>query len=188
MGQTARLFIAVPVSDEVRRAAARLIAELRLSGADYKWVEPENLHLTLRFLGATPLERIPGIEAILRRAAQRPRFEISFGAVGAFDSWDDPRVVWLSADEGAAELAALAKLLGASEEGRPFSAHLTIGRRRSRSGLERLRAAANRAGLQGLRQAVEKVVLFESRLTPQGPKYLVRSEVMSGAHAGESTL
>ena len=180
MSQTARLFIAVPVSDEVRRAAARLIAELRLSGADYKWMQPDNLHLTLRFFGATPLERIPELEALLRRVAQRPRFEISFDSVGAFDSWDDPKVVWVGVDRGAAELAALAEALGASEEGRPFSAHLTIGRRRSRGGLERLRAAALQAGFQESRQIVDRVVLFESCLTPQGPKYVVRGEAPLG--------
>ena len=178
MSQTARLFIAVPVADEVRRAAARLIAELRLSGADCKWAEPGNLHLTLRFFGATPSERLPEIEAIMRRAAQRPRFEISFGGVGAFDSWDDPKVVWVGVGSGAAGLAALAEALGASEEGRPFSAHLTIGRRRSRSGLERLRAAALRAGFSELRQTVDRVVLFESQLTPRGPTYLVRRETL----------
>jgi 2'-5' RNA ligase len=176
MAQTARLFIAVPVCDEIRRAAAELIAGLRLSGADFKWVEPENLHLTLRFFGSTPLERLPEIEALMLRAAQRPRFEIAFGSVGAFSSWDDPKVVWVGLDSGALELAALAEALGASEEGRPFSAHLTIGRRRSRGGLERLKAAAERAGLPRLRQTVDRVVLFESRLTPQGPKYLVCRE------------
>lgn len=181
MSQTARLFIAVPAADDVRRAAARLITELRLAGADFKWVEPENLHLTLRFFGATPLDRVSRIEALLSRAARRPRFGISFGPVGAFDSWDDPKVVWVGVDRGAAELAALAETLGASEEGRPFSAHLTIGRRRSRGGLERLRAAALRAGFPDLRQDVDRIALFESRLTPRGPTYLVRREAPLGA-------
>jgi 2'-5' RNA ligase len=171
MPRTARLFIAVPVADVVRRAMARLIADLRLAGADYKWVEPENLHLTLRFFGATPLERIAEIESLMRRAAQRPRFEVSFGTLGAFDSWDDPKVLWLGVDKGEAELAALAEDLGAAEEGRRFSAHLTIGRSRGRRGLERLKAAALHAGLPELRQIVDKVVLFESRLTPKGPTY-----------------
>ena len=180
MSQTARLFIAVPVSDEVRLAAARLIAELRLSGADCKWVEPENLHLTLRFFGETPLERIPVIEHLMRRAAQRPQFEVSFGEVGAFDSWDDPQVVWVGVGSGAAGLAALADALRASAEGRPFSAHLTIGRRRSGTGWERLRAAALQAGSLESCQTVDRVVLFESRLTLRGPTYLVRGEALMG--------
>ncbi|MDD5627429.1 MAG: RNA 2',3'-cyclic phosphodiesterase [Elusimicrobia bacterium] len=173
---TARLFIAVPAADEVRRAAARLIAELRLSGADFKWVEPENLHLTLRFFGATPLERLPEIESLMGKAARRPRFAVSFGPVGAFNSWEDPKVLWVGVGQGAAELAALAESLGASAEGRPFSAHLTIGRRRGRGGGERLKAAARRAGFPELRQEVDRIVLFESRLTAQGPAYSIRKE------------
>jgi len=193
MGETARLFIAVPVAEEVRRAAARLIGGLRDSGADFKWVEPENLHLTLRFLGATPRDRLPEIEALLRRAAQRRRFEASFTGVGAFSSWDDPRVVWVGVGQGAGELAALAESLGPSEAGRPFAAHLTIGRRRGLDGLgaaARMRrrpddrkevrwsawAAAAQAGFPELRQMVDKIVLFESRLTPRGPVYLIRRE------------
>jgi 2'-5' RNA ligase len=178
--QTARLFIAVPVADEVRRAAARLIAELRLAGADYKWVEPGNLHLTLRFFGATPLERLAEIEVLMRRAAQRPRFEVSFGVVGAFDSWDDPKVVWVGVTKGGAELGALAKACGGAEEGRPFSAHLTIGRRRGTTGRDRLRAAALQSGFPELRQVVDRVVLFESRLTLRGPTYLSRGETLIG--------
>jgi 2'-5' RNA ligase len=178
MPGTARLFIAVPVAEEVRRSAAQLIAQLRLSGADYKWVEPENMHLTLRFLGATPLERIPELESLMVRAAKRPRFEIAFSSVGAFDSWDDPKVLWVGIARGAAELAALAEALGACEGGRPFSAHLTIGRRRSRNRLERLKAAARRDAFAEIRQAVERIVLFESRLTPLGPIYSACKEVV----------
>ena len=181
MGGTARLFIAVPVAEEVRRAAARLIGGLRDSGADFKWVEPENLHLTLRFLGATPLDRLPELEALLRRSAQRRRFEASFAGVGAFSSWDDPKVVWVGVGQGAGELAALAESLGPSEEGRPFAAHLTIGRRRGRRGLDELRGAAAKAGFPELRQVVDKVVLFESRLTTRGPIYSVRKEEVLAA-------
>ena len=176
MAQTARLFIAVPVADEVRRAECRLVDELRLAGADCKWVEPENLHLTLRFFGATPLDQLPQLEALLNQAAQMPRFEASFAGLGAFHSWENAQVVWVGVEQGAAQLAALAQALGASEEGRPFSAHLTIGRIRSRRGLDRLKAAAAKAFFSEVRQAVDKIVLFESRLTPQGPVYLVRKE------------
>jgi len=172
--QTARLFIAVPVADEVRRAAAGLIQELRASGADYKWVEPDNLHLTLRFLGATPLEGLPRIEELMRRAAQRPSFEVCFGGFGAFSSWQEPRVVWVGVGRGAAELAAIAADLGPTDDEKPHSAHLTIGRMRSRRNLERLVKAAAAARFQELHQKIGEIVLYESFLTPQGPVYAVR--------------
>ncbi len=173
---TARLFIAAPVSDEVRAAAARLISRLRASGADYKWVDPANLHLTLRFLGATSLDRLGELETLLRRAARRPAFEVVYEGVGAFPSWDDPKVVWVGVGQGAADLAALAAALGPAEEGRPFSAHLTIGRMRGRRDVARLKAAAG--GFAPLRQVVDRIILFESRLTPQGSIYAARQEAM----------
>lgn len=176
MPATARLFIALPVDEAVRSAAARLIAGLEKTGADYKWVEPRNLHLTLRFFGETPLERIPELEALLKSAARRPPFELVFSGLGAFPSWDEPRVVWLGVSQGDRELAELAAALGAGEEGRPFAAHLTLGRRRGRSGIEKLKEAVV-AGVPELRQQAARIALFDSRPTSAGPVYAVRKEV-----------
>ncbi|MBI5240914.1 MAG: RNA 2',3'-cyclic phosphodiesterase [Elusimicrobia bacterium] len=175
MPEAARLFIALPVDEAVRAAAARIISGLSRTGADYKWVEPQNLHLTLRFLGETPLERLPELGVLLETAARRPSFELVFSGLGAFSSWDDPKVVWLGVGRGTRELAELAAALGAEEEGRPFAAHLTLGRRRSRRGLGGLREAAA-AGAPELRQKAGRIVLFESRLTPEGPVYSARQE------------
>ena len=160
-------------SDEVRLAAAKLIETLRASGADVKWAEPENLHLTLMFFGATLPERLPQLEALMAQAAQRPAFRISFNGLGAFPSWDEPRVVWVGVGEGSRELVSLAEALGVSEE-RPFSAHLTIGRVRSRRSGEKLKAVAAQARFPELFQDVGSLVLYESRLTPQGPVYTIR--------------
>jgi len=176
-GGLARLFVAVPVAEEVRRAVAGLIEELSASGVDYKWVEPRNLHLTLRFLGATPLDRLGDIEALMRGAAQRPPFELAFGGVGAFSSWAEPRVIWVGVGAGAPELAAMAAALGPAEGGKPFSAHLTIGRMRSRRHLDRLEKAASQARFPDLRQTVGGIALYESQLTPQGPVYTARKEL-----------
>ena len=66
-----RLFFGLAVSDEVGAAAAALIERLRACGAEYRWVKPKGLHLTLNFLGETPLERLPALEEVLRRAARR---------------------------------------------------------------------------------------------------------------------
>jgi len=180
MPATARLFIALPVDEAVRSAAAKLIAELEKTGADYKWVAPRNLHLTLRFFGETPLERIPELEALLKAAARRPPFELVFSGLGAFSSWDDPKVVWLGVSQGARDLAELAAALGAGEEGRPFAAHLTIGRRRGRGDIEKLKEAVA-AGAPELRQQADRIALFESRSGSHGPVYSVRKEERLGA-------
>jgi len=171
-----RLFIAVPAAPDVRCAAAGIIAELRSAGADCSWVAPGNLHITLRFLGATPADRFPEVETLLLEAAQRPAFELGFGGLGVFASWEQPKVLWLGVLRGAAELCAMAAALGPPEAGRPFSAHLTFGRLRSRRNLERLRQTAASARLPDMSQRVDKLVLYESRLTPQGAVYTALRE------------
>ena len=171
-----RLFIAVPVSDDVRLWAAGLIARLRRTGADYRWVAAENLHLTLRFYGSVPEDRIPDIEAAMRTAAQRPVFDISFSGLGAFASWENPRVVWVGVGDGIAQLCELAAALGPPEEGRPFSAHLTLGRMRSRLNLDRLVEAVGAEPRPGLRQKAAGIRLYESRHTPQCSVYRVLNE------------
>lgn len=174
MSEALRLFIAVPVSDEVRLAAAKLIETLRACDADVKWVEPENLHLTLRFLGATAPERLPEIEALMAQVAVRPAFRLSYSGIGAFPSWKELRVVWVGLKEGVTELSEMAKALGPSPEGRPFAAHLTIGRVRRGGELEKV---ATEVRFPELSQNVDNLVLYESRLMPQGPVYTVRKKI-----------
>lgn len=171
-----RLFIAVPVGAQVRRLAAELSAQLAASGADYKWVEEQNLHITLRFLGATPESELARITEAMRWAAARPPFEIAFGGLGAFSSWQDPRVIWIGVVQGAAELSALAAALGPSQGGKPFSAHLTLGRMRSRRNINLLAGVAATAQFPQLSQRVAAIELIESRLTSQGSIYQVRRE------------
>lgn len=170
-----RLFIAVPVADNVRERAREVISALRPSGADVKWVEPENLHLTLAFLGATPPEKLPGVLEALARAASRPPFDVVFGPVGAFPSLKDPRVLWLAIEKGAEGLTELARALPSQEE-RPFSAHLTIGRVRSRKNIDRLERALPTVPAASPAQRADRLVLYESRLTPRGPVYAALRE------------
>ena len=163
-----RLFIAVPVPEEVRRAAAAAIEALSRTGADFRWVDPGTLHLTLCFLGATPTEKIPELEAGLERAARRAPFEIVWGGLGAFPTPESPRIVWVGVSEGRSELEALAACWPQPTE-RPWSPHLTLGRRRGRPKLEALKRALAALPPLGVRQRVERIVLYESRLTAEGP-------------------
>src|SRR5947209_4877433 len=93
-----RLFFAVPLSQKSRKDVAAVIGKLARTGADYKWVEAENLHLTLAFLGETPEQKIPELKRILKETAcEHAGFSIAFDRIGAFDSLARPRVLWLSA-------------------------------------------------------------------------------------------
>ncbi|HEX4048206.1 MAG TPA: RNA 2',3'-cyclic phosphodiesterase, partial [Elusimicrobiota bacterium] len=125
-----RLFYAAAADEEVKAAAAAVVARLRRAPGDYRWVDPRDMHVTFRFLGETPQEKLPEVEALMRRAAAASApFELVYGGVGAFESLGDPRVVWIGLDEGAEAMERIADLLGRDEE-RPFSPHLTLGRRR----------------------------------------------------------
>ena len=168
-----RLFIAVPVPEEVRAAASAAIEALAKTGADFRWVDPRTLHLTLCFLGETPPERLPELEAALDRAARREPFDILWGALGAFPTLESPRIVWIGVAEGRERLQELAAGWPQPDE-RPWAPHLTLGRQRGRLKLEALKRALAARPPLGVRQRVERIVLYESRLTKEGPVHTER--------------
>lgn len=139
---TSRLFIAVPVADEVRRAVGELMervadgpVDVRAAGQP-RWVRVEGLHLTLRFLGATPDDRQLDLARILESTAGRMApFNVTLSGAGAFPNAHRPRVLWLGIVEGVTELTSLADRLnghlaeaGWPSEDRPFAPHLTVAR------------------------------------------------------------
>ena len=181
-----RAFIAVDVPDEARQSLAVLQRELAASGADVKWVAPEQLHLTLKFLGEITEEQRGAMEAALARIGQQEAaFEMRLAGTGAFPSVTAPRVVWVDVVEGQEPLARIAARLneegarrGIEAEGRPFAAHLTLGRVRSpkqRTALvERLRASLWQPPAPW---RVESLTFYQSVLSAAGPTYTVLADV-----------
>lgn len=186
-----RAFIAIEISDEIREALAKAEEHLKYSGADVKWVAPENIHLTLKFLGEVDEARIEKVKATLDEIGKATKpFEMTIKGLGVFPKIDFPRVIWAGLDKGAAESAELAKSiddelskLGFERESRPFAAHLTIGRVRSpknKSALaEKLsnlqltsaeRSGASPKGTYNL-QLIQSITLYKSTLTPRGSIY-----------------
>lgn len=189
-----RLFLAVELPDILRLEITAVQAALGVSGADVKWVEAENLHLTLKFLGAVERTRMPEMAEVLQPAVgQCEQFTFALRGIGAFPDLKRPRVVWIGIEEGREQLARLVgvvdgacRRLGFPAEDRPFTPHLTIGRIRSPQRLRLAEAAplaparrlaALSARLDGMAFAcsaevpVERVVLFHSTLSPKGPIY-----------------
>lgn len=180
-----RLFVALELPEPVKAAAAGVMAELKRAGADLKWVDPANLHLTLKFLGETPPERLDEIAAALQRAlAGAPPLELGLAGAGAFPGLGRPQVVWLGVNGQGAELAVLAGAietalagLGFAPEGRAFQAHLTLARARRGRGRpgppprSLAQALAGLAGWRGPEFSAARVALLESTLTPAGPIY-----------------
>lgn len=179
-----RTFIAITAIDEVHASAVSVIDRLRSSTENVKWVEPDNLHWTLQFLG--DLSDVEMAEVCLRTvrvAAQQEAFTVAARSVGAFPSNDRPRVLWLGAGEGSEALRRLQERieeslnsLGFRGENRQFVPHLTLGRVASRGGsggpvlAERL---AKLADFDGGVMAVDEVTVYASEPSRDGPAYHV---------------
>lgn len=184
-----RSFVAVEVPGSIRKGLATLQARLRGSGADVKWVRPESVHLTLKFLGEIEGGAVADIREALREVIHRHEpFSVRVGGVGCFPRLNQPRVVWvgLSGDDGRLislqrEVESAMEALGFQREERGFRPHLTLGRVRSPKARERL------VGLvQALQEAdvgefqVRSVVLFQSELHPSGARYTPLWEAVLG--------
>lgn len=185
-----RTFIAIEISEEMRSALAQAEAHLKYAGADVKWVEPKNIHLTLKFLGEIDESKVGLVTAILDEIAGRTKsFDMTIKDIGAFPKIDFPRVVWVGLDKGALESTALAKEIdkrlvgiGFQEETRPFAAHLTIGRVRTPKNKEKLKDKMLDYKLQEVPPyKVASVILFQSTLTPTGSIYSKLHEARFGA-------
>ncbi len=181
--ETIRTFVAADLPNSHRDPVARCIEKLRRTGADVKWAEPENLHLTLRFLGEIDAARVARADAALRAvAAASSAFEARLSGLGCFPNARAPRVIWLGFDAGREALTGLAGAVerelaqaGFPAADKPFAPHLTLGRVRGPRGLDALKALLE--GPPGTFAAepfrVGHVTLYRSTLTPAGPVYAV---------------
>ncbi len=175
-----RAFVAIPVGDAVRGVLVRVQDALRRADADVKWVEPRNLHLSMKFLGEIAEDQAGSLEALLREEAARwPRLALEYAGVGTFPGHGPPRVVWAGCRGELERLAGLARAVeraavrvGVPREGRPFVAHLTLGRVRSGRNAKRLLAGIeNQRAVPVGKEEVARIVLYRSTTRPEGPVY-----------------
>ena len=188
-GGSSRLFIAAVPPPAVRDAlvaAQDALRACRASGAGprVRWVRPEVMHLTLRFLGETPGDRAPAIgRALAATAAASAPIDLRLGALGTFGG-RRPRVVWVGLEGDLAALDACAAMLNRSlaaagfpDDPRPLRPHLTLARVPGRGGREAYArllslvaaAASSQPAAAGFR--VEALELIRSELRPAGPRY-----------------
>jgi len=176
-----RAFIAVNIPNDIRDGLAEIRRQLKTSGADARWVKPNRMHLTLRFLGNdVPVQIVEAIGGSLRDSlAPIERFGVSIGGLGAFPSVAKPRVVWIGIEphdgplqelHGAVEDAV--EKAGWSREEKPFTPHLTLGRIKSQSPIGKLRQVLEKGTNAAVgHMIVGSVALIRSELTPNGPVY-----------------
>jgi RNA 2',3'-cyclic 3'-phosphodiesterase len=129
-----RLFIAIELTNEIRRAVADLLGELRKAAPQAKWVRAENLHVTLKFLGRTEPDKLVAIQNALGSLRSPEPIMLDFSGLGFFPNEKRPRVFWMGMN-ASSNLPSLAEAidhavhkLGFPLETRPFAPHLTLAR------------------------------------------------------------
>jgi 2'-5' RNA ligase len=180
-----RTFIAVDPGRAVRDRLVELQQDLGRAGRGMKWVEPENLHVTLLFLGEVDDREVPDVcRAVTDSCAARDAFVLTVAGVGCFGSPRRPRTVWAGLTGGAPELVALHDALEPPlmelgcyrREDRPFTPHLTLGRVQGGRVAAGLGDALLRfRGWRGGSTEVHEVLVMSSELRPAGPVYTVLS-------------
>ena len=174
-----RAFVAVDVDE--RSIVERVIEvqrTLATVGADIKFVEPNNLHITLRFMGEIPPRNVELARKALSELRYR-QFDIRLSGLGAFPNTSSPRVIWIGIGEGAERLRELRSLVenavgryASHHEEREFSPHLTIGRVKGPGNKGKLSNALRElASIEFGIQRVDSIKLKKSTLTPRGPIY-----------------
>lgn len=173
-----RLFVALDFPDEVRSAIRDLIAKLKPLARNARWVCPEAMHITLKFIGETDAGEVASIRDALAPIHSGKPVDMRFRGVGFFPDERRPRVMWcgVEASPNLAQLAAdverALELLGNPRESRAFVPHLTLARFQSPGRLDELiRAAKESAALEFGTARETEFHLIESILKPSGAEY-----------------
>ncbi|MBI4544625.1 MAG: RNA 2',3'-cyclic phosphodiesterase [Gemmatimonadetes bacterium] len=177
-----RLFVALNLPAAERDRMYEAAAALRAAGLPVRWVEPEFIHLTLKFLGAVAAEQVERVQALLDTvAAGGSPVDLALAGCGAFPSVQRPRVIWVGA-EAVPQLASLQEQLergfeslGFRREQRAYHPHITLGRAHADArpaDFRRLPELVAGFSYQGVLPA-RTLDLMQSRLSPAGARYEV---------------
>ncbi|MEE8328986.1 MAG: RNA 2',3'-cyclic phosphodiesterase [Thermodesulfovibrionia bacterium] len=183
-----RSFIAIELSETVRSALAELQKELKESRADIRWIKPENIHLTLKFLGNVDERITVETERIIKEICKKySMFTLEVKGISAFPGMKSPRVLWVGINSKDVLIKIQKDIdggtasLGVERENRRFTPHLTLGRFRSAMGKENLidKIELHKNESFGLIEA-KSISLIRSDLKPAGAQYTKIAEVSLG--------
>ena len=180
-----RSFIAVNLNPEIKEYLASLQVSLNVPETKIKWVEKNNLHLTMKFLGDMSLEQRELIKSGLKGiASQYSPFIIKLSSnIGIFPTYKMPRIIWVGIKEGVNQLEELYNSIendlsnkGFSREVKYFSGHITIGRVKFIRDKNNFIQILKRIEISNLSQEVKSIDLMRSKLTPNGPIYSITAK------------
>jgi 2'-5' RNA ligase len=182
---TLRLFVACEVPDDAKQAIGEVIDKLKAkSGKAVRWVNPEGVHVTLKFLGEVPVKRLPAIKLAIQEAVvgHQP-FELELSNIGTFGGREGLRIMWVGVAGDVLRLEALVRavnaalaVVGFEPERRPFRPHLTLGRVRdevSTRARAEIEVAVGKMEVPPSSWRTTQVSLMRSRLTANGAHYEV---------------
>lgn len=178
-----RCFVAAALPEATREQLGALQGRLKRAGLAARWVQPEGIHLTLKFLGELPPDTFDRVaEQLARPLDGAGPLRLTPRGVGTFPPGSRARVVWAGLEGDVAPLARLAlevearvQRCGIAREGRAFRPHLTLGRSTRLGGLgDVTEILQTESGFEAPPFTVRKLVLYESRLRSQGPSYVPR--------------
>ena len=170
-----RTFIALPIPENLKEALRDAISRLRRTNSGVKWVRPESVHITLKFLGNIKEELVEPVSQELDNIALiYPELELKLSGLGVFPNMRRPRVIWVGLGGDIALLGELADAIdkacakiGIQPEKRPFNAHITLGRLKVPSMIDLdidLMEESYRA---------KEIVFYKSELLPTGARYTI---------------
>ncbi len=185
MSQRLRTFIAIDPGKAIRDKLVALQETLARAGTEVKWVEPDNLHVTLLFLGEVNANDVPAVcQVVAESVADQAAFALSIETTGCFPNPRRPRVLWAGVGQGAPEVCAVHDALERPlldlgcyrREDRKYTPHITLGRVKSDRPTDSLALVlAKHAAWKGGETTVREIHVMSSELTPEGPNYTVLS-------------
>ncbi|MFO7945724.1 MAG: RNA 2',3'-cyclic phosphodiesterase [Armatimonadota bacterium] len=192
-----RLFYGIYIPQHLRGIMGDVQKGLAKSHCSVKWVEAENIHITLRFIGDTPQSRVSEYADAGRRAASTCMpFDMELCGVGAFPHPKRPKTLWVGVGEGAAGVKTVYERLSevlensglAESEDRPYVPHCTVGRVRSSRNIGRLTTILTRAEDADIgTMRCDGFTLIASKLSSSGPTYTPLERFVLGENADETT-
>jgi 2'-5' RNA ligase len=180
ISETFRAFIAIDLPESIKSFLSEAQEALKLYGFRVKWVRPQNIHLTLKFLGDTATADTDKIaEAMTLAAKNCPIVSLSVKGVGVFPNVRRPRVIWAGLNGQIETLANLQQTLdahladlGFARDTRAFKSHLTLGRVKGKIASDRMLAAIDKLKeFESESFETHQVILFKSELRPSGAVY-----------------
>lgn len=174
-----RLFVALELNESIKAAVRRLQDKLARSCEGVKWTPPEQVHLTVKFLGEVADQDVPKVvEAVTSAGTQSTEFTLNVENCGCFPLGGPVRIVWVGAKDDTGNLLRCVNAvedemekLGFAREQRPFAAHLTIGRVKEDHSRGQIRTAVSAAKFERMSQEIKSMTLMSSVLSPKRPTY-----------------